>query len=177
MEDVIAAVGGPPLAHDDPIRLQLAELAGAGKAGPLTPVMGRPPVAKATPTRVASLQVRPERRVLLVGRSARLQALARGTDGRPLRDPAVRWGSSDRAIVEVSTDGMVRGVSPGAARITAVCENQSGTAAVEVHTAGALARAARFWWIVPVVAAVAVGVGPVTPSLARPPAAHLAHGS
>ena len=174
MEDVIAAVGGPPLAHDDPIRLQLAELAGAGKTGQLAPVTGRPPVSKATPTRVASLQVRPERRVLLVGRSARFQALARGTDGRTLRDAAVRWGSSDRGIVEVSTDGMVRGVSPGAARITAVCENQSGTAAVEVRTAGALTRAARFWWVVPLAAAASVGFWFVVRSLASPPSVTLA---
>ena len=158
MEDVIAAVGGPPLAHDDPIRLQLAELAGSGKTGQLTPVPGGPPVSKPTPTRVASLQVRPERRVLLVGRSARFQALARGTDGRQLRDAAVRWGSSDRGIVEVATDGMVRGVAPGAARITAVCENQSGTAAVEVRTASTLARAARFWWVAPLAAAGAVAL-------------------
>src|SRR5207245_1019413 len=108
-----------------------------------------------------------------VGRSARFQALARGTDGRALRDPAVRWGSSDRGIVEVSTDGMVRGVSPGAARITAVCENQSGTAAVEVRTAGALARAARFWWVVPAAAAAVVGLWLVVRSPARPPAATL----
>ena len=174
MEDVIAAVGGPPLAHDDPIRLQLAELAGSGKTGQLTPVPGGPPVSKPTPTRVASLQVRPERRVLLVGRSARFQAMARGTDGRTLRDPAVRWGSSDRGIVEVSTDGLVRGISPGAARITAVCENQSGTAAVEVRTAGALARAARFWWAVPLAAAAAVGLWFVVRSLASPPAVTLA---
>jgi len=169
MEDVIAAVGGPPLAHDDPIRLQLAELAGAGKTGQLTPVTARSPVSKPTPTRVASLQVRPERRVITVGRSARFQALARGTDGRPLKDPAVRWGSSDRGIVEVSTDGMVRGVSPGAARITAVCENQSGTAAVEVRTAGALARASRFWWAVPLVAAAAVGLWLVVRPPPNPP--------
>ncbi len=175
MEDVIAAVGGPPLAHDDPIRLQLAELAGVGKTGQLTPVTDRPPVSKTTPTRVASLQVRPERRVLLVGRSARFQALARGTDGRPLRDPAVRWGSSDRAIVEVSTDGLVRGVSLGAARVTAVCENQSGTATVEVRTAGALARTARFWWVVPLAGSAAVGLWLVVRSLAAPPVATLAN--
>jgi Big-like domain-containing protein len=45
MEDVIAAVGGPPLAHDDPIRFQLAELAGA-KTGSTTPIPGPPPVSK-----------------------------------------------------------------------------------------------------------------------------------
>src|SRR5438046_10336554 len=100
--------------------------------------------------------------------------MARGTDGRTLRDPAVRWGSSDRGIVEVSTDGMVRGISPGAARITAVCENQSGTAAVEVRTAGALARTARFWWVAPLVAAGAVGLGSVVRSLESPPSVTLA---
>src|SRR5256712_8487344 len=50
MEDVIAAVGGPPPAPDDPIRLQLAELAGVSKPGQLTPVTGTPPVSKPTPT-------------------------------------------------------------------------------------------------------------------------------
>src|SRR2546425_1466216 len=86
MEDVIAAVGGPPLAHDDPIRLQLAELAGVSKTGQLTPVTGTPPVSKATPGRVASLEVRPQRRTLHVGRSARFQAGARGTNRGTLRD-------------------------------------------------------------------------------------------
>ncbi len=174
MEDVIAAVGGAPLAHDDPIRLQLAELAGVSRTGQITPVPGKPPVSKATPARVASLEVRPERRVLRVGRSIRFRALARGTDGRTLRDPAVRWGSSDRAIAEVLSDGSVRGIAPGAARITAVCEDQTSAAAVEVRTAGALARAARFWWVAPVAAAAVGGVWFGAQSLASPPAAIVA---
>src|SRR5256712_8499857 len=51
MEDVIAAVGGPPPAPDAPIPLQLAQLAGAGEPGQVTPPPGRPPAAQATPGR------------------------------------------------------------------------------------------------------------------------------
>src|SRR2546428_771899 len=75
MEDVIAAVGGPPLAHDDPIRIQLAELAGVSKTGQPTPLPGRPPGSKATPTRAAPLRVRPARRAVHARGAGRVQAV------------------------------------------------------------------------------------------------------
>src|SRR5256712_4721081 len=50
MEDVIAAVGGPPLAHDDPIPLQPPEPGGGGETGGATPAPGKTPVSKPTPT-------------------------------------------------------------------------------------------------------------------------------
>ena len=168
MEDVIAAVGGTPLAHDDPIRQQLAELAGARDTALVSPVPSRPPVSKATPSRVASLQIRPERRVLRVGRSARFQAVARGTDGGILRNRAVRWTSSDPEVAEVSADGTARGLTPGDASITAVCEGGSGSAAVEVRPAGAVAGALRYWWVVPAVAALVVGVWQVAKRIVPP---------
>jgi len=55
MEDVIAAGGGAPLAHDDPIRLQLAELAGAPKTS-TTPIPSKPPASRA-PERASPIQM------------------------------------------------------------------------------------------------------------------------
>ena len=50
MEDLITAIGGSPPAHDDPVRVMLAELAGARPRTP-TPV---PAGAASTPTSVPS---------------------------------------------------------------------------------------------------------------------------
>jgi eukaryotic-like serine/threonine-protein kinase len=169
MEDVVAAVGGSPLAHDDPIRQQLAELAGSRDTALLTPVPSHPPVSKATPTRVASLQIRPERRVLRVGRSARFQTVVRGTDGGILRERTVRWTSSDPAVVEVSADGAAQGLTPGEASITAICEGGSGSAAVEVRPPGAIAGVLRYWWVVPAAAAGVIGVWQVAKRIVPPP--------
>jgi serine/threonine-protein kinase len=168
MEDVVAAVGGSPLAHDDPIRQQLAELAGSRDTGLLSPIPSRPPVSKVPPTRVASLQIQPERRVLHVGRSARFHAVARGTDGGILKDRAVRWTSSDPEVADVSADGTAQGLMLGDATITAVCEGGSGSAAVEVRPASALANALRYWWVAPVAAGVVVGVWQVAKRIVPP---------
>jgi serine/threonine protein kinase/uncharacterized protein YjdB len=152
MEEIVATVGGSPLSLDDPIRQQLAELAGTRDAITVIPIPSRPPVSKATPGRVASLEIRPAHRVVRVGRAARFQAVARGSDGAVLRNREVSWTSSEPEVAAVSPDGAARGLLPGSASITAACEGVSGSAEVEVRTQAALDRVRALWWILPLIA-------------------------
>ena len=176
MEDVMAAVGGPPLAHDDPIRFQLAELAGAPKTASLTPVPGKPPVATPTPERVlsipgmpgripwarfwwvapiaaaaiggawllwrvliasppvsvASVAVRPATAAIPSGGAVSLQAIVQGTNGRVMAGQRVGWASSDSSVATVNGDGAVHGLRSGEARVTATAGRETGAAVVTV---------------------------------------------
>ena len=170
MEELIAAAGGPPLTHDDPIRLQLVELA-SGKA--TTPVpSGPPPLLQPAAPEIASMELRPPRRVIPVGRTRRLKVVARGVDGRPLRGRPIRWESSDHAVVEVGPDGSVRGLAVGSATVRAISNGSSGAADVQVRAATFSDRVARMWWTAPLLAvAVSAWVifGPDSPPQPPPP--------
>jgi uncharacterized protein YjdB len=164
LDDCIAAIGGTPLAHDDPLRLQLAEFVGQGKSSVVAPIPGAPPVAK--PVRVSAIELKPTRRTLVVGRSAKFRALVRGSDGTLLTNRTLRWTSSDPAVVAVVADGLARALVPGTATITVVCEGQTATAAVEVRAARPIAPFVRRV----VAAGAALGaVGFVAWLLLRPP--------
>jgi hypothetical protein len=71
-----------------------------------------------------------------VNRAFALRAVARDARGRVVRRP-VSWVSSDPAIATVSSTGMVRGVGPGTASVTAQIEGvRSAVAVVTVVPAG-----------------------------------------
>ncbi len=190
MEDVIGAIGGRPLGHDDPLRFQLADLAGGRTPSLVAPISGarspvpaprspvpvvRSPVASpvpvaAPPARVASLEVSPAERAVTIGRRARLRATPRGADGRPLEDRPVRWASSDPVIATVSDDGVVRGLEPGAVTVTAECEDQTGAATIEVAESDLLTSVGRYWHVALAAAVVAVGGWYVVKWILAPPA-------
>jgi hypothetical protein len=71
---------------------------------------------------VASLAISPGTAQLRVGDSLRMRAAALDASGQQLTGRAVVWGSSDRTIVEMSPSGVITGVSPGSAGVTAMAE-------------------------------------------------------
>src|SRR5204863_2229462 len=53
-------------------------------------------------------------------------------NGAPLSGRTVTWSSSNTAVATVSNSGLVSGVTPGTATITATSEGKSGTSSVTV---------------------------------------------
>ena len=90
--------------------------------------------ATVTVTRVpvATVSITPASGTVTVGQTATLSAGVKDANGVVVSDRVVVWSSSDSRIVTVSTSGVVRGVAPGLAVITATSEGVSGTAAVAV---------------------------------------------
>ncbi|MCC6243932.1 MAG: Ig-like domain-containing protein [Gemmatimonadaceae bacterium] len=85
-----------------------------------------------TPRVVASVTVTPATVSMRVGVSTPLTAQTLDVDGLALTGRAVVWSSGNTAVATVNAQGVVTGVSPGAATITATSEGRSGQAAVTV---------------------------------------------
>ena len=81
---------------------------------------------------VASVLVSPAAGDLAVGETMQLTATLKDSAGNPLTGPPVTWESSDITVATVSNAGLVTGVAPGAATITAASEGTDGSAAVAV---------------------------------------------
>jgi uncharacterized protein YjdB len=76
---------------------------------------------------------------LQVGQSVRLTATAKNAAGEELRQKTFRWTSSNDAVARVSEEGVVTGVGPGSATITAVSEDKPGTMTIAVSAGPAIA--------------------------------------
>jgi trimeric autotransporter adhesin len=85
-----------------------------------------------TPRAVASVVVAPSTASMRVGVTAALAAQTFDVDGLRLTGRIIAWSSGNTAVATVSTQGVVTGVSPGAATITATSEGRTGQAAVTV---------------------------------------------
>ncbi len=147
MEEAAQAIGGQALTHDDPVRLQLLELARRGSTREILKQVPPPPTSPVPPAktrqvveaattpipapRVLSISVAPGRSDLHVGDSMQLTANPRTTGGTAAGVP-VSWASSAPAIATVSPTGLVTAVAPGNATITATTEGVSGAAQVAV---------------------------------------------
>ncbi len=81
---------------------------------------------------VASVDVSPDSTGVVVGDTVRLTAAPKGPGGEPLTGRTVTWATDDAGIATVSSAGLVTGVAPGAATITATSEGKSGSARVTV---------------------------------------------
>ena len=87
-------------------------------------------------TAVASVDVLPRQARIAVKGAFAFRAVARDAHGDVIRRP-VEWSSSDRAVAAVSSTGVVSGVGPGTATVTARSEGvRSGPVAVTVIPAG-----------------------------------------
>jgi len=147
MEEALGAIGAQVLAHDDPIRHQLIELARKGSSSqvlrqltpppssPVPPAKTRQVVEQPTtpipPVRVVSVAVVPARSDLHVGDTMQLTATPRAAGGTAAGG-RMEWKSAEPAIASVSATGLVIALTPGAATITATCEGASGSAQVKV---------------------------------------------
>src|SRR6059058_858719 len=67
---------------------------------------------------VASVTVSPSTASVPVGQTVQLTATPKDASGNPLSGRPVSWGSSNTAVATVSGDGVVTGVTAGAATIT-----------------------------------------------------------
>jgi uncharacterized protein YjdB len=81
-------------------------------------------------SQVATVAVTPETSLLTVGDSLRLVAATRDAGGAPLVGRVVAWSSDAPAIATVSTAGVVRALSAGLVRVTALSEGRTGSATI-----------------------------------------------
>src|SRR5439155_719967 len=83
---------------------------------------------------VAAVVVAPATANVIVDSTIQLVAIPVDSAGTALGGRAVTWTSGAAGVATVSASGIVTGVSPGAATITAASEGKSGTAAVTVSS-------------------------------------------
>jgi serine/threonine-protein kinase len=86
---------------------------------------------------VASLEVSPRRGTILVGATLRLSATPRDDAGTALGGRQVAWTSGNAAVARVSSGGIVTGVAPGSATITATSGSTAARVAVTVEAPAA----------------------------------------
>jgi len=81
---------------------------------------------------MGTLLVTPPAASVGVGDAVRLTAMPQDDGSAPARAPAVTWTSSDTSVATVDATGLVTGVAPGSAIITATTGDQSGSAQIIV---------------------------------------------
>ncbi len=81
---------------------------------------------------VATVTVSPESVAIIEGDVTLLTAELRDAEGDVLDNRVVAWSSSDRDVVAAGSSGLVRGIAPGAAIVTAKSEGVSDQATVVV---------------------------------------------
>lgn len=120
---------------------------GGGSTGP---VVGSGPVAP--------VSVAPTPAIVVVGGTVQLTATPKDAAGNPLTGRIVTWAISASAVASVSATGLVTGLAPGWATITATSERQSGSAAITVglvlaavsagleYTCGRITSGAAYCW-------------------------------
>src|SRR2546430_3523212 len=82
--------------------------------------------------RTLALFVTPPAASIPVGSAVQLTATAQDDGGTSVAPSTVMWTSSDTGVAAVSSTGLVTGVGPGTATITATSADQSGSAQVIV---------------------------------------------
>lgn len=109
----------------------------AGTAIVTATIEGRSGSASVTVTSVpvATVTVAPSTATVSVQGTVPLSATVRDAAGNTLSGRTVTWTTSDAAVATVSSSGVVTGVAPGTATITATSEGKSGTATVTVALA------------------------------------------
>src|SRR5213079_1429559 len=81
---------------------------------------------------VTSVDVTPPTATVQAGQTVQLTATPKDVNGTALSGRAVTWSSSNTSVATVNSSGLVSGVTPGSATITATSEGKSGTASVTV---------------------------------------------
>ena len=84
---------------------------------------------------VAAIAVKPAKATIAPMETRQLAASMRDPEGTELIGRPVVWSSSDEAVATVSADGLVLGIDPGTAIITASAEGRTGTATITVVSA------------------------------------------
>lgn len=84
---------------------------------------------------VASVTVSPASAGIRVAGKVQLTATVRDGAGNVLSGRATAWTSDAPGVATVNASGLVTGVAPGSATITATCEGKSGTASIAITLA------------------------------------------
>ncbi|MEK6689458.1 MAG: Ig-like domain-containing protein, partial [Gemmatimonadota bacterium] len=87
------------------------------------------------PATVATVEVSPATATPVVGQTVQLTATPKSAAGSPLAGRTIVWSSSAESVASVSASGLVTGLTPGQATITATADGVSGTAIVTVTPA------------------------------------------
>lgn len=106
-----------------------------GKSGQLTLTISKIPVA--------SVSLKPDTVMLLVGRTAQLQLVIKDANGTVVTDRAVGWASSDSTKIRISSAGLITALA-GTLRpisVTATCEGKSATTTVVINMPEAIVTA------------------------------------
>src|SRR5262245_16032009 len=105
-------------------------LPGAARIGAI--VGGRPGFATVTvrPQRVARIDIAPLTAAIAVGVGVKLDAVARTPNGDPRTDVEIEWTSGATRVATIDQTGLVTGISPGKANLTA--RSGAATASTEV---------------------------------------------
>jgi plastocyanin len=95
---------------------------------------GRPGFATVTvrPQRVARIELGPVTSPIAVGAGIRLEAFAKTANGDPRSDVEIEWTSAAPRVAAIDAAGLVTGVTPGRARLTARSGSAAGTIEVTV---------------------------------------------
>lgn len=80
----------------------------------------------------ASVVVSPTEVEITVGETSQLSATVRDEDGKELPGAVVAWASNQEDVATVSSSGLVQGLAPGQATITAISGGKSASAKVTV---------------------------------------------
>ncbi len=84
---------------------------------------------------LAALSITPAAESIGVGAPLQLGAMGIDGNGASLGDQAVTWSSSQPSVARVSSSGLVTGVAPGVATISATSDTISATAMITVRAA------------------------------------------
>ena len=76
---------------------------------------------------VASVTLSPATFTVAAGATRQLSATPRDASGNALSGRLVSWSSDHTTVATVNSSGVVRGVAPGSANITATCESKSAS--------------------------------------------------
>ncbi len=95
---------------------------------------GKSGTASVTVTQVpvATVSVSPATATVQAGQTVQLIATPKDANGATLSGRTVTWSSSNTSVATVSSSGLVSGVTPGSATITATSEGKSGTSSITV---------------------------------------------
>ncbi|MDQ2664785.1 MAG: Ig-like domain-containing protein, partial [Gemmatimonadota bacterium] len=81
---------------------------------------------------VGTVTVAPTSASVVQGQTTPLTATVKDANGQTVTDRVVTWTSSNTAVATVSQAGVVTGVAPGSATITATSEGKTGTSSITV---------------------------------------------
>ena len=85
------------------------------------------------PVPVASVQITPPSDSITVGQTTQLSAVSRDSAGGLLGDRVATWSSNAPGVATVSSTGVVLGIAPGSATISATSAGRTSTASIAVR--------------------------------------------